>query len=234
MLPAQVQLTAYQILQGSNISPSPALVTLCASPQLHLDAAAVACRYTEGVSDLQGSSISLAGPPRQVVSATQTYAATWLPAQVQLTANQILQCSSISPSPALVTLCASPQLHLVAAAVACRYTEGVSDLQGSSISLAGPPQLLWGDASSGSEAGAAAQTWVNTLQVDRGVSFEVSFLQVNVCAFVLLCLVSAPLETVDAAWACRNSMARSTSRPATSFLESMLQHVQVAPLALHG
>jgi hypothetical protein len=64
-----------------------------------------------------------------------------------------------------------------AAAVACRYTEGVSDLQGSSISLARPPQLLWGDVSSGSEAGAAAQTWVNTLQVDRGVSFEVSCLR---------------------------------------------------------
>jgi hypothetical protein len=50
----------------------------------------------------------------------------------------------------------------------------VSDLQGSSISLAWPPELLWGDASSGSGAGAAAQTWVNTLQVDRGVSYEVS------------------------------------------------------------
>jgi hypothetical protein len=108
----------------------------------------------------------------------------------------------------------------------------VSDLQGSSISLAGPPQLLWGDASSGSEAGAAAQTWVNTLQVDRGVSFEVSLLLVNVCALVPLRLIPVPLETVVAAWACRNSMAGSTSRPATSYLESMVQHVQVAPLAL--
>ncbi|KAF6265497.1 hypothetical protein COO60DRAFT_1623874 [Scenedesmus sp. NREL 46B-D3] len=62
--------------------------------------------------------------------------------------------------------------EIAAARAEGRYTEGVSDLQGSSISLARPPQLLWGDASSGSGAGAAAQTWANTLQVDRGVAFE--------------------------------------------------------------
>ncbi|WIA22798.1 hypothetical protein OEZ86_009751 [Tetradesmus obliquus] len=62
--------------------------------------------------------------------------------------------------------------EIAAARAEGRYTEGVSDIQGSSISLARPPQLLWGAASGGSEAGAAAQTWVNTLQVDRGMTFE--------------------------------------------------------------
>jgi hypothetical protein len=56
-----------------------------------------------------------------------------------------------------------------------RYNEGVSDLQGSSIRRARPPQLLWDDGSAvaGGPAAAAVQTWINTLLVDRGVSYEV-------------------------------------------------------------
>jgi hypothetical protein len=95
-----------------------------------------------------------------------------------------ISCSLLSAASHSTSALAAP------AAGACRYTEGVSDLQGSSISLAGPPQLLWGDASSGSEAGAAAQTWVNTLQVDRGVSFEVRYLAnlfVQTCMCTPIC-----------------------------------------------
>lgn len=76
----------------------------------------------------------------------------------------------------------------------CRYTEGVSDLHGN-VRLARPPELLWGEAGGG-EAGAAAQTWVNTMQVDRGVSFEVGDCSTHVLRLLLLrCLpvLSFPL-----------------------------------------
>ncbi|KAF8066309.1 strawberry notch-like protein [Scenedesmus sp. PABB004] len=63
--------------------------------------------------------------------------------------------------------------EIAAAKAEGRYTEGVSDLQGSSIRLARPPELLWVGAGGGDgDAGAAGQTIVNTLEIDRGVSFE--------------------------------------------------------------
>lgn len=71
--------------------------------------------------------------------------------------------------------------EIAAAKAEGRYSEGVSDIHGSSIKLARPPELLWGESSAAAAAsgsgspgvGAAVQTWVNTLHVDRGVSFEV-------------------------------------------------------------
>eukprot|EP00775_Hariotina_reticulata_P007699 gene7699-7898_t len=64
--------------------------------------------------------------------------------------------------------------EITAARAEGRYNEGVSDLQGSSIKRARPPQLLWddGSAAAAGPAAAAVQTWVNTLLVDRGVSYE--------------------------------------------------------------
>lgn len=67
--------------------------------------------------------------------------------------------------------------EIAAAKAEGRYSEGVSDIHGSSIKLARPPELLWGESAAAAggdlNAGAAVQTWVNTLHVDRGVSFEV-------------------------------------------------------------
>jgi hypothetical protein len=57
--------------------------------------------------------------------------------------------------------------EVAAARAEGRYSEGVSDIGGSSIALAGPSALLWTEQASGLE------TRVNELQVDRGVSFEV-------------------------------------------------------------
>lgn len=91
-----------------------------------------------------------------------------------------------------------------------RYNEGVSDLQGSSIKRARPPQLLWddGSAAAAGPASAAVQTWVNTLLVDRGVSYEVSgggalggqgwqlmmvlFFRISA---MTVCIVSAPVDS---------------------------------------
>jgi hypothetical protein len=61
--------------------------------------------------------------------------------------------------------------EIAAARAEGRYSEGVADLHGSSISRAGPPAVLWSEGGEGPGAPGALTTWVNTLRVDRGVAF---------------------------------------------------------------
>ena len=64
--------------------------------------------------------------------------------------------------------------EIAAARAEGRYSEGVADLHGSSISRAGTPAVLWSEGGEGPGAPGALTTWVNTLRVDRGVAFAVS------------------------------------------------------------